>query len=80
MAVRRSFVHLISEGLPAWIEYPLPGFQGVPTFFFVSGYLTSRSWERSPSTIEYFRNRGLRLFPALWACTTLSFPLLVAGG
>jgi peptidoglycan/LPS O-acetylase OafA/YrhL len=80
VAVRHSYVHLISEEVPAWLEYPLSLIPGVPVFFFLSGYLISRSWERSPSTLDYFRNRALRLFPALWACITLSVLLLFVSG
>jgi peptidoglycan/LPS O-acetylase OafA/YrhL len=66
--------------LPAWLEYPLSLVPGVPIFFFLSGYLISRAWERSPSTSDYFRNRALRLFPALWACVALSVVILFASG
>jgi len=80
VAVRHSYVHLVSEELPAWLEYPLSLIPGVPIFFFLSGYLISRAWERSPSASDYFRNRALRLFPALWACIALSLVILVASG
>lgn len=40
-------------------------FPGVPIFFFISGYLISRSFERAPNLQTYFKNRGLRIFPAL---------------
>jgi peptidoglycan/LPS O-acetylase OafA/YrhL len=42
--------------------------------------LISRAWERSPSASDYFRNRALRLFPALWACIALSLVILFASG
>ena len=80
VAVRHCYVHLVSERLPAWLEYPLSLVPGVPIFFFLSGYLISRAWERSPSTSDYFRNRALRLFPALWACVALSVVILFASG
>lgn len=80
VAVRHCYVHLVSERLPAWLEYPLSLVPGVPIFFFLSGYLISRAWERSPSTPDYFRNRALRLFPALWACVALSVVILFASG
>jgi peptidoglycan/LPS O-acetylase OafA/YrhL len=80
VAVRHCYVHLVSEQLPAWLEYPLSLVPGVPIFFFLSGYLISRAWERSPSTSDYFRNRALRLFPALWACVALSVVILFASG
>ena len=40
-------------------------FPGVPIFFFISGYLISKSYEVSPSLSVYTRNRALRIFPAL---------------
>jgi peptidoglycan/LPS O-acetylase OafA/YrhL len=47
------------------ILYFLPG---VPIFFFVSGFLISASFERTTTTIEFFRNRLLRIYPGLWTC------------
>lgn len=38
---------------------------GVYIFFTISGYLISSSWIRDPDPINYFRNRILRIFPAL---------------
>lgn len=80
VAVRHSYVHLVSEEMPAWLEYPLSLVPGVPIFFFLSGYLISRAWERSPSAGDYFRNRALRLYPALWSCIALSLVILLASG
>ncbi|MCF6236496.1 MAG: acyltransferase [Gammaproteobacteria bacterium] len=40
-------------------------FPGVPIFFFISGYLISKSYEVSPTLSVYTRNRTLRIFPAL---------------
>ena len=45
---------------------------GVPIFFFVSGFLISKSYESNPRIAEYARNRALRIYPALIACTILS--------
>lgn len=47
-------------------------FPGVPIFFFVSGFLVSRSFERADSLRQYVRNRLLRIFPGLWACFGVS--------
>ena len=47
-------------------------FPGVPIFFFVSGYLVYGSYEQSSKNsngnLNFFINRFLRLYPALWLC------------
>ncbi len=55
-------------------------FPGVPIFFFISGFLISKSYENNPRLAEYFQNRILRLYPGLFACVTLSFILIYASG
>ncbi len=45
---------------------------GVPIFFFVSGYLISKSYEANSVTSDYARNRAFRIYPALIVCTFLS--------
>lgn len=55
-------------------------FPGVPIFFFVSGFLISYAYERNPNRLQYFRNRVLRLYPALIACTALTLAALVGVG
>jgi peptidoglycan/LPS O-acetylase OafA/YrhL len=48
-------------------------FPGVPIFFAISGFLISRSFEARRNDLRgYAVNRGLRIFPALWACFALS--------
>jgi len=63
-------------GLPTegtqWLLHAVGMFPGVPIFFVVSGFLISASFERSPSTWEYLRNRFLRIYPALWVCFLVS--------
>ena len=46
---------------------------GVPIFFFVSGFLISKSYESNSRLGEYVRNRILRIYPALILCVLLSF-------
>jgi peptidoglycan/LPS O-acetylase OafA/YrhL len=46
-------------------------FPGVPVFFFISGLLVTRSL-LSTTRSDYFRNRSLRIFPALWVCLVLT--------
>jgi peptidoglycan/LPS O-acetylase OafA/YrhL len=47
-------------------------FPGVPIFFFVSGYLISKSYEHSSNLKEYTRNRTFRIFPALILCNIIA--------
>ena len=55
-------------------------FPGVPIFFFISGFLISRSYESNPNVAEYASNRILRLYPALICAVTLSFFLIFVSG
>lgn len=53
-------------------------FPGVPVFFTISGFLISYSLERNNFDLKkYFRNRALRIYPALWVCTVLTGLLLI---
>lgn len=48
-------------------------FPGVPVFFLISGFLISASYENSQGSIkQYFVNRLLRIYPALWVCFLVS--------
>jgi peptidoglycan/LPS O-acetylase OafA/YrhL len=47
-------------------------FPGVPIFFLISGCLISKSYERSASTRDFYRNRLLRIYPGLWVCLVVS--------
>jgi peptidoglycan/LPS O-acetylase OafA/YrhL len=80
VSVRHALHHLAPESIPAWVMSVLAMVPGVPIFFFLSGYLISRAWERSSSATDYFRNRALRLFPALWLCIFISVVALFATG
>jgi peptidoglycan/LPS O-acetylase OafA/YrhL len=44
-------------------------FPGVPIFFFISGFLISKSFENNSFIREYAHNRLLRLYPGLIVCT-----------
>jgi peptidoglycan/LPS O-acetylase OafA/YrhL len=55
-------------------------FPGVPIFFIVSGFLISSSFDRSHSMSDFFKNRVLRIFPALWLCFGLSLLMIYATG
>ena len=47
-------------------------FPGVPIFFFISGYLISKSYISNNNIEKYTYNRILRIYPALIICTFLS--------
>jgi peptidoglycan/LPS O-acetylase OafA/YrhL len=80
VAVRHSMHFLAPAALTDVVLGLLALVPGVPVFFFLSGYLISRSLERSTSIRDYLRNRALRLFPALWACIGVSLAFLFLTG
>lgn len=45
---------------------------GVPIFFVISGFLISASYQQRRSLRQFFTNRAMRIFPALWACLVVS--------
>lgn len=79
VAIYHSCNHLkVFEGSTALeLLHHVPG---VPVFFFVSGFLISRSYESNSMLREYALNRAFRIFPALWVCTVLSALAVAATG
>lgn len=55
-------------------------FPGVPIFFFISGFLISRSWVNSKGTYEFSKKRALRIFPALIFSVVLALFLVIVSG
>ncbi|MEI8021293.1 MAG: acyltransferase, partial [Schlesneria sp.] len=55
-------------------------FPGVPIFFTISGFLISRSWERSDNWREYATKRVLRIYPALWVQLAVGILITTAFG
>ena len=47
-------------------------FPGVPIFFFISGFLISKSFEKNSVVREYALNRFLRIYPGLAVCFLVS--------
>ena len=47
-------------------------FPGVPIFFFISGFLISKSFEKNSVVREYVLNRFLRIYPGLTVCFLVS--------
>ncbi len=66
------FVGLLNSGLRL--------FPGVPIFFVISGFLVSRSYERSTSLLEFYRNRCLRIFPGLWVSLAVGLVVIAICG
>lgn len=57
------------EGFSDCILEFISFFPGVPIFFTISGFLIYWTFDRNPNDpINYFRNRILRVYPALWIC------------
>jgi peptidoglycan/LPS O-acetylase OafA/YrhL len=52
------------------------GFIGVPIFFVISGFVIAYSAEHS-NPARFFRDRVVRLGPALWLCASLSVVLFL---
>lgn len=68
----------IENSVLLWIRDILAFFPGVPIFFFISGYLVYQSWERNQKDLKrYFRNRSLRIFPALIGVSVIGLVLVV---
>jgi peptidoglycan/LPS O-acetylase OafA/YrhL len=68
-AFSHSLAHLDikTEWLLMLNNYFFKYIPGVPIFFFVSGFLIYWSFQRNSSNIlQYFKNRLLRIYPALW--------------
>jgi peptidoglycan/LPS O-acetylase OafA/YrhL len=55
-------------------------FPGVPIFFFISGFLISKSYENTPRLPSYAKNRILRIYPALIFCVMLSIISVLLSG
>ena len=89
-ATEVAVLHIFSYLSPQIYSHPTPlqdavirlleMFPGVPTFFFISGFLISRSYERVGSLREYARNRSLRIFPALYVCVAVNLLMVWATG
>jgi len=63
------------DNLMRWLFY----FPGVPVFFTVSGFLVFWSFDRNSEKVgQFFKNRLLRIYPALWVCFAVTVALLFA--
>ena len=70
--------HLISHlfSAPESVKY-VHMFNGVPIFFTISGYLIFWSYDNNPKLKNYFFNRFLRIYPALFCSFIITVFLLL---
>lgn len=73
-------VYAAKSGVASVIITLMMVFPGVPIFFFISGFLISRSYERTISTSVYAANRCLRIYPALYVCVLVNLLMVWATG
>lgn len=72
VALVHSMHHLEFDFSESFLQGVLSLFPGVPIFFFVSGFLISKSYENNSLLKEYAQNRLFRIYPALIICTILA--------
>jgi peptidoglycan/LPS O-acetylase OafA/YrhL len=76
-ALQVCIEHTISH-LEIDLNIPLIGyFPGVIVFFTTSGFLIYDSFTRNQDLKRYFKNRFLRIYPALWICFFMTVILLL---
>lgn len=81
-AIEVVFIHAIHhlkiDGWPKlFADQVIVHFPGVPIFFTVSGFLIFWAFDRKPNLKQYFINRILRLYPALYVCLLITIALLL---
>lgn len=69
VALMHSLHHFEIDQAGSYLRDILILFPGVPIFFFVSGFLISKSFENNSCLREYSQNRIFRIYPALIICT-----------
>lgn len=79
VAIVHAITHLKVSSL-GFLATSLEFLPGVPIFFVISGFLISMSWEKAPSLQQYFWNRVLRIYPAMWICLIFSIVIFTLSG
>lgn len=80
VALHHSATHLQIDLHDSWFFGVTGLFPGVPIFFFISGFLISKSYERSPNLVDYVPNRILRIYPGLFVCFWVSLGSVFLAG
>jgi peptidoglycan/LPS O-acetylase OafA/YrhL len=82
VALKHSMYHL--DFFPDPIKKIIDIFPGVPIFFFISGFLVYKSFEKSRQNnhhlYNFFMNRCIRLYPGLLLCFLFSCFILFLSG
>jgi len=82
-ALQVALIHALADlgvAMPLWLRTIVDWFPGVPIFFFISGFLISKSFENNSVMREYAANRFLRIYPALAVCFLLSLAAVALTG
>ncbi|HMM89790.1 acyltransferase family protein [Bradyrhizobium sp.] len=76
--VAPGFEHYVAADLqfPSAAPFTWFGWVGVEIFFVISGFVIANSASRASAT-EFLFGRALRLYPAVWVCSTLTFIVLL---
>jgi peptidoglycan/LPS O-acetylase OafA/YrhL len=76
--VAPGFEHYVAADLQFQSAAPFTwfGWVGVEIFFVISGFVIANSAAKS-SAAEFLLGRTLRLYPAVWVCSTLTFIVLL---
>ncbi|MCJ8205256.1 acyltransferase [Pseudomonas sp. RGM2987] len=61
---------------PGFLGLSSYGDIGIDIFFIISGYLIVKSWDSTPSAIDFLSKRSLRIFPALIVVVLISMLVL----
>src|ERR1700704_498511 len=79
-AAQVAISHSASQLKIEHADWPLFGlislFPGVPVFFFISGFLISKSFENNSVLKEFWLNRALRIYPGLVCCFLVSLAMV----
>jgi peptidoglycan/LPS O-acetylase OafA/YrhL len=73
-----GFEHYVAADVqfPSAAPFTWFGWVGVEIFFVISGFVIANSASKSSAT-EFLFSRALRLYPAVWVCSTLTFIVLL---